>query len=48
MAVLDTDDGAIGLYRAEHELVLWDDGELARYANLADALAALAATVEEI
>ena len=48
VAVLDTDDGAIGLYRAEHELVLWDDGELARYANLADALAALAATVEEI
>ena len=48
VAVLDTDDGAIGLYRAENELVLWDDGELARFADLSDALAALAATVEEI
>ena len=48
VAVLATDDGAIGLYRADHELVLWDDGELARYATLADALAALAASVEEV
>ncbi|MEO6987145.1 MAG: hypothetical protein ABI239_00680 [Aquihabitans sp.] len=48
VAVLATDDGAIGLYRADHELVLWDDGEIARFADLADALAALAATVEEV